>query len=206
LKIESWPGEKQASYPLKQYDRYYAGVTVRGRRMVRGKLIVPPNREDHPKTGIHITGAKYLPQLHGGGCANVSVMYSVDANSGSGQCEVSEAEAPPSEEPHWQPDEQTAARMEAAVREYLQETHPEIADFNSYGRYYWGVTIDGSQLIRGRIMLLRASEAGVHLASDWDNGPFIFDGRCQNIEMQYDPKGAKLVQLRCDGEAPKPLH
>jgi hypothetical protein len=24
--------------------------------------------------------------------------------------------------------------------------------------------------------------------------------------MQYDPKGARLVQLTCDGEAPKPLH
>src|SRR5690242_101447 len=69
LKIDNWPGEKQANYPLKQYDRYYAGVTVRGRRMVRGVLIVPPNREDHPKTGIHITGAKNLPRLHGGGCA-----------------------------------------------------------------------------------------------------------------------------------------
>src|SRR3954462_7907874 len=80
LKIESWPDQNQAGYPLTQYDRYYAGVTVRGRRMVRGKLIVPPNREDHPKTGIHITAVKYLPQLHGGGCANVSVVYSLDSN------------------------------------------------------------------------------------------------------------------------------
>jgi hypothetical protein len=61
LKIISLP--KQTSYQLTQYDRYYAGVTVNGRRQIHGKWIVPPNREDNPKTGIHITDMKYMPFL-----------------------------------------------------------------------------------------------------------------------------------------------
>lgn len=79
-----------------------------------GRLIVPPNREDNPKTGIHITEMKYMPQLHGGGCANVSVTYFVDSDSSVARCDTVEAGAPPSEVPRWTPDTQNAQRMEAA--------------------------------------------------------------------------------------------
>ncbi len=198
LKILGLP--KQTHYELTQYDRYYAGVTINGQRRVRGRLILPPNREDNPKTGVHITDLKYLPQLRGGGCANVYVTYYVDNNLSIGQCDLTDAGVPQSEQPHWQPDDAVAARMETEIREFLHRTHSSLPDLSQYSRYYWGVTLDGAPRIRGRILQLTARETGIHLASDGDNGPVVSDGGCGNIHVEYDVESATLKRCACDGE------
>jgi hypothetical protein len=190
----------QATYQLAQYDRYYAGVTTPfGRREVHGILIVPPNREDHPKVGIHVTEVKYLPRLWGGGCALVSVRYYVDSDFSGASCAQTEAQAPESQVPHWTPDEQTAARLEVAIQSFLHRTHADLPDLSRYSRYYWGVTVDGSPVILGRIMRLK-QEPGMHRASDFDDGPIMFDGGCSNITVAYNVKSASFTRLGCDRE------
>jgi hypothetical protein len=94
--------------------------------------------------------------------------------------------------------------METAMRDSLKRTHPKIPDLSTYDRYYWGVTIEGSPVILGRVLVLPAHETGVHRASDWDNGPIILDGRCDNIHVAYDVKASKFTQLACDGESDGP--
>jgi hypothetical protein len=190
---------QRATYALAQYDRYYAGVTDRGQRKVIGRLIVPPNREDNPKTGIHITEMKYMPQLRGGGCANVSVTYVVDRDSSDAHCDRVEAGAPPSEVPRWTPDPQTAERMEAAIHSVLDGARP-AADLAAYLRNYWGVTVDGSPVIRGRIEKFIDTEPGIHLGQDYVNGPAMSDGGCNNISITYDVRSARLTQLQCAGQ------
>ena len=203
LRIISLP--KQTSYQLTQYDRYYAGVTNNGRRQIIGKWILPPNREDNPKTGIHITDMKYMPKLRGGGCANLRVTYYVDQDVSIGQCELTDASVPPSQLPHWKPDEQLAARMETAIEEFLHRTHGGLPELTQYSRYYWGVTIDGNQTILGRVLRLPNPQPGMHLASDWDDGPIMADGGCSNIQIAYDVKLAKLSRCVCDAELQMPL-
>ena len=192
--------QKQAAYQLTQYDRYYAGVTLNGQRVVRGRLIVPPNREDNPKTGTHITDVKYMPELRGGGCANVFVRYVVDQDFSVAQCNMTEVQVPPSEQPHWSPDEQTAALMEVTIQDLLNRTHPDLPGLWTYSRYYWGVTIDRRRTIRGRIVKEDKLAPGMYLASDWDNGPFFSDGGCRrNITSTYDVQSAGITQLDCEG-------
>jgi hypothetical protein len=96
--------------------------------------------------------------------------------------------------------------MEVTVRDYMRRV-ARGADLNRYSRYYWGVTIEGKQMVRGRVLMLSArgdsatgiNAAGIHLATDWDSGPFMSDGFCNNISLAYDVKGAKFEHLRCDG-------
>ena len=203
LKIMSSPDEAQ--YNLPQYDRYYYGATVRGQRIVRGILIVPPNREDHPQTGVHITEKQYMPTLHGAGCAHVFVTYYVEKDSSYSQCDMLGSDAPPSEQPHWKPDEQTAARMEAVIQERMHRAG--LPDLSRFGRYYVGVTLDEKPMIRGRIIERHAAvgaalavDGGVHLQSEWDDASLVFDGGCSNIAVTYDVKAAKFTELACDAQ------
>lgn len=201
VKIRGFPGARQ--YELAQYDRYYAGVTYNGQRQVTGRLIIPPNREDNPATGIHVTDEKYLPNLHGYGCANVHVTYYVESNQSYAQCTAPNASVPRSEQPHWIPDEATAARMDAAIREALRRGAPAL-DLDTYGRYYWGVTVNGKPVIRGRVLrrdprfTTGVNAPGVHVAADWDSGPILSDGGCSNIRAVYDASAAMLTVLACD--------
>ena len=196
------PGsESKVHFELSQYDRYYYGATGRGGfRIVRGVLIMPPNREDHPKTGVHITEKKYLPQLHGGGCAHVYVFYNAEKDFSSAQCDEIESDAPPSEQPHFKPDEQTAAQMEAVIQDKMHRA--ALKDLSSYSRYYAGITLDGKAMIRARIEQtgdVNSPPAGVHLVSEPEDVPMLFDGGCGNITAMYDVKAAKFTELFCDG-------
>ena len=197
---------ESATYELAQYNRFYSGVTIQGRREVRGVLLVPPNREDHPAVGVHITDAQYLPRLEGGGCAYVRVRYWVDTGTSSAQCAFPDANAPPSEQPHWQPDESTASRMEAALRDYLHRAYPTLPDLSRYSRYYRGVTVNGRQVIRGRILMFSSADRsaarapGMHLERDAADEPIFFDGGCDNISAAYDTGAARITALSCDGQ------
>jgi hypothetical protein len=203
IKIFALP--KQATYPVTQFDRYYAGVTIKGGREIRGRLILPPDREDSPKTGIHITDVKYLPQLRGGGCANVYVTYYVDKDFTSAQCDLTQVAVPASEQPHWLPDEHIAARLEFAIQDFLNRTHGGLPDLSQYSRYYWGATVGGNQIIRGRVLMLSARDAGMHLADNGDGSAVMSDGGCNNIQIAYDVKAASLTRCACDGELQMPL-
>jgi hypothetical protein len=203
LKIS--PMLHQTTFQLAQYDRYYAGVTINQRRAVRGRLIVPPNRDDHPKTGIHVTDMKYMPQLLGGGCANVNVTYWVDQDHSSAQCSLTDGYAPRSQQPHWKPDEATALIMEVTMQEFLRRTHPVLPELSQFSRYYWGVTIDGRPTVVGRVLRLSGEVPGMHLAVDSGDGPMMVDGRCTNIRVAFDVRSAKLTEMTCDGERQFPL-
>jgi hypothetical protein len=200
LKIETF-SEDEARYQLPFYDRYYYGMTLRGHRFVKGVLLVPPNLEDHPKTGVHVTEKKYMPKIHGAGCGHVYVTYDVDKNSSHAECDMLGSDAPPSEQPHWKPDEQTAARMESTIQEKMRGAG--LPDLSHYSRYYFGITIDEKPMIRGRIEEISGSRSpppGVHLLSESDDVPMLFDGGCGNITTLYDVKAAKFTELSCDGQ------
>lgn len=202
----SLPGYTSSiTYPIAQYNRYYAGVTVGGRRWIRGVLLLPPNREDKLETGVHVTDRTWLPPLPpGGGCAHVTVIYQVDKDVSSATCALLGTGVPPSERPHWEPDEQTAAHLERLLRERMQRAR--LPDLATYDRFYRGVTIDGRRLIRGRV-LYTSEEArqraglgppAVHRSSE-DSGRFMADGACNNISLTYDVNAARFTELRCDG-------
>jgi hypothetical protein len=207
LKVSMLPGIVLSTEQLRRYDRYYTGVTVNGRKQISGRLIVPPNHETNPQTGVHITDNKYMPRLRGGGCSNITVTYYVDQDKAFGSCDLPDAAVPPSELPRWTPDAALAARIEAAMQDYLKRAYPDLAPLDGYSRYYWGVTIDGKPVVRGNVLMLGSRAAsisatlapGVHLASDWDNGPHLFDGGCSNIRIIYDVNAAKFRELACDG-------
>lgn len=187
------------TYPLAQYNRYYAGVTVNGQRWIRGVLLLPPNREDKPQTGVHVTDLPWLPRLPpGGGCAHVTVTYLVNQNDSTASCALLGAGVPPSERPHWQPDEPAALRLERALGERLRGA--QLPGLASYSRYYRGVTIDARPMIRARVLMSPGLDQQMHLASDWDvNTPTIFDGGCSNITATWDVEAARFTELRCDG-------
>lgn len=207
LKVTGLADLELTAAQLQRYDRYYTGVTHHGQKLITGRLIVPPNHEDNPQTGIHITDSQYMPRLRGGGCSNITVTYYVDQNKAFGSCDLPDAVAPPSELPKWTPDAALAGRIEAAMQDYLKRAYPRLTPLDAYSRYYWGVTIDGKPVVRGNVLLLGARAAsidpvlapGVHLASDWDNGPHLFDGGCSNIRISYDVNAGKFRELDCDG-------
>lgn len=196
-------------YRLEQYDRYYYGISIDGRRQVRGVLLVPPNREDNPKTGAYITEERYVPRVIGGGCANLTVIYNVARDSVStGACRGPEGSAPPSETPRWTPDAATAARMEEAIRDYMRRALPDRPDLGTHDREYWGVTLGGKPMIRGNVIGFDAVSGRVGqllLGTEPQGG--VADGFCNNIRLVYDPTAGRLTQFSCDtvGQLPAPL-
>ena len=70
------PGE--AGYtpiPLSKYARYYAGVTVNGRRMIRGELVL--DDPDGKVLGIFVVPEAKFPPVADGGCDIVNLQYDV---------------------------------------------------------------------------------------------------------------------------------
>jgi hypothetical protein len=81
---------------IEPYNRFYAGVTIKGRRMIRAEFArlsdpidcrggdkdkkIPPVCLAKPrKGGIHIVPEDQFPSVKGGGCAFVDMLYDVDA-------------------------------------------------------------------------------------------------------------------------------
>jgi hypothetical protein len=86
-----------------KYDRYYEGVTVKGRRMVRAEFSTIPGTpincrpavienghsipqiclidHSHDRTPeVHIVPEDQFPSVKGGGCSFVNMLYDVDAD------------------------------------------------------------------------------------------------------------------------------
>lgn len=194
----------QRSYSKDQYNRFYAGVTINGKRVVRGKWIVPPNREDFIPTGTHIIDIEDMPSLPGGGCANVSVMYTVDLNLASASCGVAKVDIPPAERPYWRPDTNLIADMERVIQGHLDVARPGVSQLRNFGRYYLGVTIDGKQMIQGSVTTT-GTDKSIHLVGDRKDLLRLTGGQCANIRLLYDVAAKKLSWLACDGERHIPL-
>lgn len=85
-----------------KYDRYYEGVTIKGRRMVRAEFSTVPGTPvdcrpmttgnghsvplcivDHSHDRapeVHIVPEDQFPRIKGGGCSDVNMLYDVDAD------------------------------------------------------------------------------------------------------------------------------
>jgi hypothetical protein len=194
----------QRSYTREQYERYYAGVTVNGRRVIRGRWIVPPNREDFLPTGTHIIDIEDMPSLPGGGCANVTVMYTVDLNLASASCNPAKVDIPPAERPYWTPDLAAIDKLEHVIQAHLDEAHPKLTEVKNFGRYYLGVTIEGKPMIQGSLTLT-GTDRSIHLVTSRKDLITMANGQCGNIRFLYDVQSSKLNWLACDDERHIPL-
>lgn len=76
VRLEKLPGWLPSEAPsLARYDRYYAGSTVEGKKVILGEFVVPEDPGHAP--GIHIVANKdEFPRIEGGGCTIVNVIYS----------------------------------------------------------------------------------------------------------------------------------
>ncbi len=66
------------SGPLKDYERFYAGITQNGHRMIRGELValgVMPQERGQ----VHITSEDKFPVVMDGGCGIVNLLYDVES-------------------------------------------------------------------------------------------------------------------------------
>jgi hypothetical protein len=66
------------SGPLKDYERYYAGIVRNGHRMIRAEFValgITPQARGQ----VHITSEDKFPVIMDGGCGIVSLLYDVEA-------------------------------------------------------------------------------------------------------------------------------
>ena len=77
VRLDQLPYWKTSKLPsLAGYERYYAGSTLDGEKVIFGELVAPFNSKQQP--GVHVTATKReFPVIFDGGCAIVSLMYSV---------------------------------------------------------------------------------------------------------------------------------
>ena len=78
----------EAIGPIDSYARFYIGVTIKGRRMIRGELVQVARECSEPKhdvgllceyrAGLHVN--EDLPSILDGGCAIVNLLYDPTAN------------------------------------------------------------------------------------------------------------------------------
>jgi len=72
-------GYGHAPIPLEKYARYYVGVVINGRRMIRGEFDFP-NGPDGRRAGVYIVGESGLPHTLDGGCSIVNLIYDPEAH------------------------------------------------------------------------------------------------------------------------------
>src|SRR5471032_79553 len=74
VRIPAGPGS--APIPLAQYQRYYTGIVVHGRRMISGEFVVFGGQ----KPGIFPVGREEdFPGIMDGGCGVVHLLYDIAA-------------------------------------------------------------------------------------------------------------------------------
>jgi hypothetical protein len=61
--------------PLKEYQRYYAGVTISDRRMIRGEFLLSDAFDSSKGPGVYIVAEDGLPVVSDGGCSVVNLLY-----------------------------------------------------------------------------------------------------------------------------------
>ena len=66
------------SGPLKDYERYYAGIVQNGHRMIRAEFVAL-GVDPQARGQVHITSEDKFPVIMDGGCGIVSLLYDVEA-------------------------------------------------------------------------------------------------------------------------------
>jgi hypothetical protein len=72
------PTRPSPSGPLKDYERYYAGVVQNGHRMIRAEFValgIAPGARGQ----VHITSKDKFPVIMDGGCGIVNLLYDVQS-------------------------------------------------------------------------------------------------------------------------------
>jgi hypothetical protein len=73
IHVPGGPGSRDL--PVATYARYYAGVTLAGRRTIVGELVLPAIMGQ--KAGVHIGSEDDFPGIFDGGCDVVYLTYDV---------------------------------------------------------------------------------------------------------------------------------
>lgn len=74
-KIESKLKLPRLAYPLKRYQRFYAGEIVEGKKILVGIFLF-----DGKKSGVEITDLIHMPVVLDGGCSVLDFKFLIDEN------------------------------------------------------------------------------------------------------------------------------
>lgn len=95
---------------------------------------------------------------------------------------------------NWTPPASLIAEMEERLAMPMH-----ASPLKSYLRYYSGITVKNRRMIVG-IFLLDVDHAGIKI-TDVDNLPRVFDGGCEVINVKYDVRKKRVVEIFCNGVA-----
>lgn len=73
------PESPSTSGPLKDYERYYAGIVRNGHRMIHAEFValgIGPEARGQ----VHVTSEDKFPVIMDGGCGVVNLLYDVESN------------------------------------------------------------------------------------------------------------------------------
>ncbi len=109
----------------------------------------------------------------------------------------------------WAPDQQTIARLEAALQipdwgRSTQYPDGHVPAVSEYGRYYTGEAFDGRKMVFAELVSLDSGpqiEPGIHLVNSVAAFPGIEDGGCHVVSLVYDVDAARVIGLRCNATA-----
>jgi hypothetical protein len=103
----------------------------------------------------------------------------------------------------WTPDLKTVTALDVSVKVPGGYGRAPIP-LKKYLRYYAGATVNGRRMIRGEFVLFNAFDSskrpGVYIVAE-DGLPVVFDGGCTVVNLLYDLKTARIVEISCNGIA-----
>lgn len=82
--VESKVTMPDGAQAMSAYVRYYAGITVEGRKVIYGVYLatgVVRDMKQDPRAGIRIVTAREVPEIEDGGCSQVTVEFDVTSDS-----------------------------------------------------------------------------------------------------------------------------
>lgn len=82
--VESKVTMPEGAQPMSAYVRYYAGITVDGKKTIYGVYLatgVVRDMKQDPRPGIRIVTAREVPEIDDGGCSQVTVEFDVASDS-----------------------------------------------------------------------------------------------------------------------------
>ncbi len=82
--VESKVTMPDGAQAMSAYVRYYAGITVDGRKVIYGVYLatgVVRDMKQDPRPGIRIVTAREVPEIDDGGCSQVNVEFDVASDT-----------------------------------------------------------------------------------------------------------------------------
>ncbi len=79
LRVEKMVSMPPRTEPLQSYSRYYAGITVKGRSVIHGRMVT--RRVVDKPADIYIVPENQFPGVRDGGCSVINFFYDLAEDS-----------------------------------------------------------------------------------------------------------------------------